>query len=105
MYGPKDNIPNLFEQIGQICERIGEANRALVILAGNFNIAMLVEVDTAKYVRENNTRVRDALVTLMGQTAGWIFLGKGINVNNYVKTPILRKRIRLFLFDVFNMIN
>ena len=70
IYGPNDDSPNFYEQIGQICEEIGEEN-APFIIAGDFNIAMLGEVDTLNYVRENNTRARDMLVKLM-EANSWV---------------------------------
>ena len=72
IYGPNDDSPNFYEQIGQICEEIGEEN-APVIIAGDFNIAMSGDVDTANYVRENNTRARDALVKLM-EANSWVYI-------------------------------
>ena len=70
VYGPNDDTPNFYEEIGRVCEELGEESTPFVV-AGDFNMALNRNLDSVNYVRENNTKARDVLNRLMTEN-GWV---------------------------------
>ena len=66
VYGPNDDRPKFYENIGKLCEEFEEENTPIV-MGGDFNIALDNELDTSNYVRENNVHAREALRHLMNE--------------------------------------
>ena len=64
IYGPNDDNPKFYEELGKICEEMGNENTPFII-GGDFNIALNGSIDTFNYVRENNIRARDVLLGLL----------------------------------------
>ena len=69
IYGPNEDSPQFYEEIGKLCEEIGGEDTPFII-GGDFNIALNNVLDTANYVRENTTRAHDVLLNLM-ESNGW----------------------------------
>ena len=70
VYGPNDDRPNFYEEIGGACEEFGEESTPFIV-AGDFNMALNRNLDSVNYVRENNTKARDVLKRLMTEN-GWV---------------------------------
>ena len=83
IYGPNDDSPSFYEEIGKMCVEMGEENTPFIV-GGDFNIALNGALDTVNYVRENNTRARDELASLM-EDNGWvdIFRERNGNIRKY----------------------
>ena len=70
VYGPNEDTPSFYEEIGRVCEELGEESTPFVV-AGDFNLVLNRNLDSVNYVRENNIKARDVLNRLMTEN-GWV---------------------------------
>ena len=62
VYGPNNDDPNFFLQLS---EKIGAVENEAVIAAGDWNVVLDYEWDTAGYKRKNNPKANAAVLDLM----------------------------------------
>ena len=84
IYGPNDDNPKFYEELGKICEEMGNENTPFII-GGDFNIALNGSIDTFNYVRENNIRARDVLLGLL-ETNSWVDIFRERNGDKKIYT-------------------
>ena len=102
VYGPNEDNPKFYEELGTIWEDLGGESMP-VIIGGDFNIALNSAIDTMNYVRENNIRARDTLLSMMDAN-DWvdIFRERNDNERRYTwrNTGSIIKQARLDYFII-----
>ena len=70
IYGPNNDSPKFYEEIGSICAEMQEGEETTpMIMAGDLNLALNGDIDTVNYMRENNTRARDVMYQVMEENS------------------------------------
>ena len=78
VYGPNSDNPTFFDSLKNVCLDMTEKETIPVLIAGDLNMALDVELDTFNYIRENNVNAKNLFLNIMHEN-NWFDVFRNLN--------------------------